>query len=94
MAILKKPEPKKCKCGLPAGTSASSLSMLMGAGRTSSPEESAMRREMDKIRLDTMKADLRKHVAEADLAEVMVLQARHMLEARKAGRSNGVKRRL
>ena len=76
MAILKKPEPKKCKCGLPAGTSASSLSMLMGAARTLSPEESAMRCEMNKIQLDTMKADLRKHVAEADLAELTAARAR------------------
>jgi hypothetical protein len=77
MAILKKPEPKKCKCALPAGTSASSLSMLMGAARTlaPSPEESAMRREMNKIQLDTMKADLRKHVAEADLAETNAKRA-------------------
>ena len=73
MAILKKPEPKKCKCGLPAGTSASSLSMLMGAARTLAPtsEESAMRREMNKIQLATMKADLRKHAADADRAETL-----------------------
>ena len=80
MAILKKPKPKKCKCGLPAGTSASSLNMLMGAARTLSPEESAMRREMDKIRLDTMKADLRLHNAQADLAEVTAARARAELQ--------------
>lgn len=85
MAILKKPKPKKCKCDLPAGTSASSLSMLMGAARTPSPEENAMRREMDKVRLDMMKADLRKHVAEADLAEVTAARARAELQHDLAG---------
>jgi hypothetical protein len=77
---MKKPKPKKCKCDLPAGTSASSLSMLMGAARTSSPEESAMHREMDKVRLDMMKADLRRQVAEADLAEVTAARARAELQ--------------
>lgn len=69
MAILKKPEPKKCKCSLPAG-----------AARTLSPEESAMRRETDKIQLDMMKANLRKQVAEADLAEVTAARARAELQ--------------
>lgn len=85
MAILKKPEPKKCKCGLPAETSASGLSMLMGAGRTLSHEESAMRREMDKIQLDKMKADLRLHNAQADLAEVAAARARAELQHDLAG---------
>ena len=87
MAILKKPEPKKCKCGLPAGTSASDLSMPMGAARTlaPSPEESAMRREMNKIQLDTMKADLRLHNAQADLAEVTAARARAELQHDLAG---------
>ena len=88
MAILKKPEPKKCKCDLPAGTSASGLSMLMGAARTlaSSPEESAMRREMDKIQLDTMKADLRLRNAQADLAEVTAERARLALGSKRSAR--------
>jgi hypothetical protein len=80
MDILKKPEPKKCKCGLPTGTSASGLSMPMGAGRTLSHEKSAMRRETDKIQLDTMKAYLRLHNAQADLAEVTAARARAELQ--------------
>ena len=76
MAILKKPEPKKraCQCPPPViGRSATGISALMSAGRTLAPtsEESAMRREMNKIQLATMKADLRKHVADADMAETL-----------------------
>lgn len=76
MAILKKPEPKKraCQCPPPViGRSATGISALMGAARTLAPtsEESAMRREMNKIQLATMKADLRKHVADADMAETL-----------------------
>ena len=72
MAILKKPEPKKraCQCPPPVtGTSA-----LMSAARTLAPtsEERAMRREMNKIQLAMMKADLRKHVADAEMAELNV----------------------
>ena len=71
MAILKKPEPKKrvCQCPPPV----TGMSALMGAGRTlgPTPEESAMRREMNKIQLATMKADLRKHTADADMAETL-----------------------
>ena len=87
MAILTKPKPKKCKCGGPADSTASGLSYLMGAARTLAPlpEESAMRREMNKIQLDTMKADLRKHVAEADLVEVTAARARAELQHDLAG---------
>ena len=71
MAILKKPEPKKraCQCEPPV----TGMSALMSAGRTLAPtsEESAMRREMNKIQLATMKADLRKHAADADIAETL-----------------------
>lgn len=78
MAILKKPEPKKCKCGLPAETSASSLSMLMGAGRTlkSNPEDIELRREMTHAQLAIMQADLRLRIAQADLAEYTVARAK------------------
>ena len=71
MAILKKPESKKCN-GLPARTSASGLSMLMGAGRTMDLDP--LRREMNKVQLATMKADLRKHIAEAEMAELSARQ--------------------
>ncbi len=71
MAILKKPEPKKrvCKCEPPV----TGMSARMGAARTLAPtsEERAMRREMNKIQLAMMKADLRKHVADADIAETL-----------------------
>ena len=67
MAILKKPEPKKraCKCATPA----SGLSTLLMDAAFSS-EDIAMRREMNRTQLATMKADLRKHVADADLKEI------------------------
>jgi len=46
----------------------------MSAARTLAPtsEERAMRREMNKIQLAMMKADLRKHVADAEMAELNV----------------------
>ena len=71
MAILKKPEPKKRACQCPPPVTG--ISELVSAGRTLAPtsEESAMRREMNKIQLATMKADLRKHTADADLAETL-----------------------
>ena len=76
MAILKKPESKKpeskkraCQYTLPV----TGISALVSAGRTLAPtsEERAMRREMNKIQLATMKADLRKHAADADIAETL-----------------------
>ncbi len=72
MAILKKPEPKKRACQCPPPVTGG-ISGLMGAARTlgPTPEESAMRREMNKIQLATMKADLRKHAADADIAETL-----------------------
>ena len=71
MAILKKPEPKKRACQCPPPVTG--MSALMSAARTLAPtlEESAMRREMNKIQLATMKADLRKHAADADIAETL-----------------------
>jgi hypothetical protein len=81
---MKKPKPKKCKCGGPADSTAS---YLMGAARTLAPlsEESAMRREMNKIQLDMLKADLRLHNAQADLAEVTAARARAELQHDLAG---------
>ena len=81
MAILKKPEPKKraCQCPPPViGRSATGVSALMGAARTlvPTPEESAMRCEMNRLQVETLKADLRKHVADAEMAELNVRIAR------------------
>ena len=82
MAILKKPKPKKCECGLPAETSATGVSMLEGAGRTlkSGPEDIKLRREMTRVQLAIMQADLRLHNAQADLAEVTAERARAELQ--------------
>ena len=85
MTIWKKSKLKKREYAAPAGISASGLSMLMGAGRTVLPEESAMHREMAKIRLDVMKADLRLHNAQADLAEVTAARASAELQHDLAG---------
>jgi len=80
MAILKKPEPKKRACQCPPPVTGG-ISGLMGAARTLAPtsEESAMRREMSKIQLATMKADLRKHVADADMAETLAKREAFLL---------------
>ena len=83
MAILKKPEPKKraCQCPPPVTGMSAPMSALMSAGRTWAPtsEESAMRREMNKIQLATMKADLRKHAADADMAETLAKREAFLL---------------
>jgi hypothetical protein len=52
----------------------------MGAARTPSPEESAMHREMNKVQLDMMKADLRLHNAQADMAEFAAVRAHAELQ--------------
>ena len=75
MSILKKPEPKKrvCKCEPPVtGTSA-----RMSAARTlaPTPEERAMRREMNRLQVATMTADLRLRNAQADMAEFTAARA-------------------
>ena len=75
MAILKKPEPKKpaCKCvGISPVARMAELSSLMTT-------VSVTQAEMGKAQLETMKADLRKHVAEAELAEVnlRILKRQH-----------------
>ena len=80
MAILKKPEPKKraCQCPPPViGRSATGISALTSAGRTlaPTPEESAMRREINRLQVATMKADLRLHNAQADIAEFTAARA-------------------
>lgn len=93
MAILKKPESKKhiFKCAPPVtGISA----LMSGAARTLAPtsEERAMHCEMNRLQVEMMKADLRKHVADADLAEVEAAYATARLEdhlamrAKKTGR--------
>ena len=84
MAILKKPESKKpesnkraCQYPLPV----TGISALVSAGRTLAPtsEERAMRREMNKIQLATMKADLRKHAADADMADTLAKREAFLL---------------
>ena len=75
MAILKKPEPKKraCQCEPPV----TGMSARMSAARTlaPTPEESAMRCEMNRLQVETMKADLRLHNARADIAEFTAARA-------------------
>ncbi|OQA30009.1 MAG: hypothetical protein BWY57_03115 [Betaproteobacteria bacterium ADurb.Bin341] len=76
MAILKKPEPKKRACQCPPPVTGG-ISGLMGAARTlaPTPEESAMRREMNRLQVEMMKADLRLHDARADMAEFAAARA-------------------
>jgi len=88
MAILTKAKPKKCECGRPAGSTATGVSACISAARTlapSSSEESAMRREMTKVQLAMMKADLRKHVADAVVAEIIAARTKayHKAQPRK-----------
>jgi len=49
----------------------------MGAARTlaPTPEESAMRCEMNRLQVEMMKADLRLHDARADMAEFAAARA-------------------
>ena len=49
----------------------------MSAGRTLAPtlEENAMRREMNRLQVATMTADLRLHNAQADMAEFTAARA-------------------
>ena len=96
MAILKKPEPKKRECGRPAGGTATGLSAILTAARTLAPsfEESEMRRDRSQIQLDIMKADLRLHIAQADLAETTAARAKadfkEALTARKVRLARGM----
>lgn len=80
MAVLKKPEPKKrvCKCEPPV----TGMSARMSAARTlaPTPEEREMRREMTRLQVATMNADLRLHNARADLAEFTAARAHAELE--------------
>lgn len=80
MAILKKPESKKpeskkraCQYPLPV----TGISALVSAGRTLAPtsEERAMRREINRLQVATMTADLRLHNAQADMAEFTAARA-------------------
>lgn len=76
MAILKKPEPKKRACQCPPPVTG--ISPLMnGAARTLVPtsEERAMRREMNRLQVATMTADLRLRNAQADMAEFTAARA-------------------
>ena len=85
MAILKKPESKKPEskkraCQYPPPVTG--ISALMSAARTLAPtsEESAMRREMNRLQLATMTADLRVHNAQADMAEFAAARAHAELQ--------------
>lgn len=80
MSILKKPKPKKRACQCPPPVTGG-ISGFMGAARTLVPtsEESAMRCEMNKIQLAMMKADLRKHVADADMADTLAKREAYLL---------------
>ena len=66
MAILKKPEPKKHKCKCVPPPTPSSLSGLSGLLK----DISDSREEMNKVQLATMKADLRKKLADAEIEEL------------------------
>ena len=92
MAILKKPEPKKrvCQCEPPV----TGISALMSAARTLAPtsEESAMRREMNRLQVETMKADLRLHNAQADMAEFAAARAHAELQDYLAQRAKPAKK--
>ena len=72
MAILKKPEPKKRVCRCEPPRTASGISDIVNR----LADTSAVREEMNKVQLDMMKADLRKHVADAEMAELNVRIAR------------------
>jgi len=65
----------------------------MGAGRTlgPTPEESAMRREMNRLQVEMMKADLRLHNAQADLAEFAAARAHAELQDYLAQRAKPAK---
>lgn len=85
MATTKKAKPanKKagCVCGEPRST-ATGPSLLMGAGRTveMSEEDRAFRKEMNRLHISTMTADLRLHNAHADLAEMQAARAHAELQ--------------
>ncbi len=81
MAILKKPESKKRACQCPPPVTGG-ISGLMGGARTLAPtsEESAMRCEMNRLQVETMKADLRLHDAQADMAEFAAVRAHAELQ--------------
>ena len=76
MAILKKPELKKRACQCPSSP-VTGTSALMSAARTlaPTPEESAMRCEINRLQVATMTADLRLHNAQADMAEFTAARA-------------------
>ena len=67
-------------CGKPVMAAAASMStILRSAGRTmaeQTTEDIAYRKEMNKVQLDMMKADLRKRIAEADTAEAIAARVK------------------
>lgn len=90
MATTKKAKPANKKAEYKYGTSptaaVSGLStLLMGSGRTveMSEEDRSFRREMNAMQIATMKADLRRHIADADLAETLAARAKFDFEEMK-----------
>ena len=66
----------------------------MGAARTLAPtlEESAMRREMNRLQVAMMTADLRLHNARADMAEFTAARAHAELQDYLAQRAGPAKK--
>ena len=77
-----KPADKKAECvyGKPVMAAAASMSTILeSAGRTmakQTAEDIAYRKEVNKVQLDMMKADLRKRIAEADTAEAIAARVK------------------
>ena len=74
---------KKAECvygSKPVMAAAASMSTILGsAGRTmaeQTTEDIAYRKEVNKVQLDMMKADLRKRIAEADTAEAFAARVK------------------
>ena len=84
MAILKKPEPKKCKCATPP-RSASGVSAFLQTLNVNQAE-------MHKVQLSMMKADLRLHIAQADLAETVAARAKADFADARAARNRNPQR--
>lgn len=78
MAILKKPEPKKCKCAVSPHTASGVSELLQRITITQA--------EMHKVQLATAMADLRLHIAQADLAEITAARAKADFEEEQAVR--------
>ena len=84
MTTTKKTKPANKKAeyvyGKPVMAAAASMSTILeSAGRTmgeQTTEDIAYRKEVNKVQLDMMKADLRKRIAEADTAEAIAARVK------------------